>query len=96
MQQWGQEQTRSNMKKIITLIFLTLFLNNCAGYKPLINPETSRDKWDGENIAGNYWKNLQHCNYIWEETYTFRMPFEKADQKFLRKCMNSYGYTILN
>ena len=52
------------MKKTLAVITL-LFLTNCA-YKPLVNPETSRDKWSGENIAGNYYKDLQACNYIWE------------------------------
>ena len=57
------------MKKILAIITL-IFLTNCS-YKPLINPETSRDKWTGESIAGDYYKDLQACNYIWErETKT--------------------------
>ena len=42
------------MKKILAIITL-VFLTNCS-YKPLINPETSRDKWTGESIAGDYYK----------------------------------------
>ena len=44
------------MKKTLAIIIL-LFLTNCS-YKPLINPETSRDKFDGKNISGNYYKDL--------------------------------------
>ena len=44
------------MKKVILILSL-LFLANCT-YKPLINPETSKDKHTGNNIAGNYWKDL--------------------------------------
>jgi len=32
-------------------IFLFILLANCSTYKPLINPESSRDKWNGDNIA---------------------------------------------
>jgi len=81
------------MKKAL-LVLVLLMLTNCA-YKPLVNPETSRDKFSGENISGNYWKNLQHCNYIWENNTPIRLPFEKADVRFLDKCMQDYGYSIL-
>ena len=81
------------MKKTLAVITL-LFLTNCA-YKPLVNPETSRDKWSGENIAGNYYKDLQACNYIWERETKYKFPFEKADMRFITKCMNDYGYSIL-
>ena len=81
------------MKKTLAVIIL-LFLTNCA-YKPLVNPETSRDKWSGENIAGNYYKDLQACNYIWERETKYKFPFEKADMRFITKCMNDYGYSIL-
>ena len=81
------------MKKTLLIITL-LFLTNCA-YKPLVNPETSRDKWSGENIAGNYYKDLQACNYIWERETKYKFPFEKADIQFITKCMNDYGYSIL-
>ena len=54
----------ANMQKIVLLILL-LMLTNCA-YKPKINPETSRDKFTGDNIAGKYYKDLATCDYIWE------------------------------
>lgn len=81
------------MKKTLLIITL-LFLTNCA-YKPLVNPETSRDKWSGDNIAGNYYKDLQACNYIWKRNTKYKLPFEKADVRFITKCMNDYGYSIL-
>ena len=81
------------MQKIVLLISL-LILTNCA-YKPKINPETSRDKWTGESIAGDYYKDLQACNYIWERETKYKLPFEKADMRFITKCMNDYGYSIL-
>ena len=40
------------MKKILLFILLSLFLTNCT-QKLLINPETSRDKFNGNNISGN-------------------------------------------
>ena len=67
------------MKKILAIITL-IFLTNCS-YKPLINPETSRDKWTGESIASNYYKDLHSCNYIWERETKYKFPFEKADVK---------------
>ena len=81
------------MKKILAIITL-VFLTNCS-YKPLINPETSRDKWTGESIAGDYYKDLQACNYIWETETKYKIPFEKADIEFISKSMNDYGYSIL-
>ena len=69
------------MKKILAIITL-VFLTNCS-YKPLINPETSRDKWTGESIAGDYYKDLQACNYIWERETKYKFPFEKADVRTL-------------
>ena len=81
------------MKKTLAIIIL-LFLTNCS-YKPLINPETSRDKWSGESIAGNYYKDLQACKFIWYENNKIKMPFEKPHEAFIKKCMNDYGYSIL-
>ena len=81
------------MKKILAIITL-VFLTNCS-YKPLINPETSRDKWTGKSIAGEYYKDLQACHYIWESNIKYKLPFEKADVRFIKKCMNDYGYSIL-
>jgi uncharacterized lipoprotein YajG len=40
----------NRMKKILLLILLSLFLANCSTHKPLINPETSRDKHNGDVI----------------------------------------------
>ena len=47
------------MKKILLITVISLFLTNCT-QKLLINPETSRDKFNGGNISGNYYKDLQH------------------------------------
>ena len=55
------------MKKIILLFIMGIVLSNCSTYKPLINPETSRDKWSGNSIAGNYYKDLQACEYIFDQ-----------------------------
>tara|TARA_R110001632_G_C11030108_1_gene381763 strand:- start:53 stop:307 length:255 start_codon:yes stop_codon:yes gene_type:complete len=83
------------MKK---LLFIPLFilLANCS-YKPLINPETSRDKFNGKNIAGNYWKDLHACRYIHKEnTHVVIRKLGISDQRlFVEKCMNEYGYTTL-
>ena len=81
------------MKKILAIITL-VFLTNCS-YKPLINPETSRDKWTGESIAGNYYKDLQACEFIWYENNRLRFPGENPNEAFIKKCMNDYGYSIL-
>ena len=81
------------MKKTLAIITL-LFLTNCS-YKPLINPETSRDKFDGKNISGNYYKDLQVCNYIWEKNTPYTFPGASADIAFIDKCMKDYGYSIL-
>ena len=48
-------------------IFLFILLANCSTYKPLINPESSKDKWSGNVIADNYYKDLQACEYIYDE-----------------------------
>ena len=83
------------MKKVIILLSL-LFLANCT-YKPLINPETSKDKHTGNNIAGNYWKDLQACRYIHKEnTAKIVKALKLSDETvFVKKCMKEYGYTIL-
>ena len=54
------------MKKILSVILLGIFLTSCA-YRPLINPEASRNPATGENIAGNYWKDLHACRYIHDQ-----------------------------
>ena len=84
------------MKKVFLFIFLFLFLANCT-YKPLINPETSRDKWDGDNIAGNYWKDLHVCRYIHQQnTAVIIRKLKLSDEReFVKKCMKEYGYTTL-
>ena len=79
------------MQKIVLLISL-LILTNCA-YKPKINPETSRDKWSGENIAGKYYKDLATCDYIWENESSWSLIERRGF--FIRKCMKSYGYDVL-
>ena len=84
------------MNRFILIISL-LFLTNCA-YQPLINPETSRDTHNGNNIAGNYWKDLQACNYIYNQnTGILADKLLMSDKKgFIKKCMTYYGYSILN
>ena len=52
--------------RTLAIILVSLFLTNCA-YQPLVNPENSRDKFNGNNIAGNYWKDLQACEYIYQK-----------------------------
>ena len=49
------------MKKIFLIIAISFLLVSCA-YKPLINPETSKDPATGENIAGNYWSRSRESN----------------------------------
>ena len=82
------------MKKIILLFIASILLSNCSTYKPLINPETSRDKFDGKNIAGAYWKDLQACNYIFDQN-TGKLAVLPDKKGFITKCMNDYGYSIL-
>ena len=84
------------MKKIIFIILTSILLTNCA-YKPLINPETSRDKFDGKNISGQFWKDLHACRYIHEKnTGIVPKTLGLSDEKmFVKKCMENYGYSIL-
>tara|TARA_R110001592_G_scaffold256643_1_gene520325 strand:+ start:284 stop:541 length:258 start_codon:yes stop_codon:yes gene_type:complete len=84
------------MKKILLFILLSLFLTNCA-QKPLINPETSRDKFNGDNISGNYYKDLQVCEYIHRENTSLIIRKLGISDKtvFVKKCMLEYGYSIL-
>ena len=78
-------------------IFLFILLANCSTYKPLINPESSKDKWNGDVIAGNYYKDLQACEYIYDEnTGVGTKVLGLGDRTgFIKKCMNDYGYSIL-
>ena len=84
------------MKNSIFL-FLFILLANCSTYKPLINPESSRDKWNGDNIAGGYYKDLQACEYIYNENTGVGTKVLGLGDKtgFIKKCMNDYGYSIL-
>ena len=82
------------MKKIMLLFIVSIILSNCSTYKPLINPETSRDKFDGNNIAGGYWKDLQACNYIFDQN-TGKLAILPDKKGFITKCMNDYWYSIL-
>jgi len=81
----------------LLLIIFCLFLSNCSTYKPLINPETSKDKHNGDIIAGNYWKDLQACRYIHSQnTGIIIKKLRISDQTvFVKKCMEDYGYSIL-
>ena len=56
------------MKKLLSIILLGILFSSCA-YRPLINPEASRNPTTGENIAGNYWKDLHACRYIYQRKY---------------------------
>ena len=84
------------MNKLFIIIFCW-FLTNCSTYKPLINPETSKDKHNGDVIAGNYWKDLQACRYIHSQnTGIIVKTLRISDQTvFVKKCMEDYGYSIL-
>ena len=85
------------MKKNSLLIFIFILLANCSTYKPLINPESSRDKWNGNNIAGGYYKDLQACEYFYDENTGVGTKVLGLGDKtgFIKKCMNDYGYSIL-
>ena len=85
------------MKKLILILVTSILLTNCAKYTPLVNPETSKDKHNGENIAGGYWKDLHACRYIHKEnTATFVKVLHISDETaFVKKCMSDYGYSIL-
>jgi len=84
------------INKLFIIIFC-LFLTNCSTYEPLINPETSKDKHNGNVIAGNYWKDLQACRYIHSQnTGIIVKTLRISDQTiFVKKCMENYGYSIL-
>lgn len=84
------------MKKIIFIILTSILLTNCA-YKPLINPETSRDKFDGKNISGQFWKDLHACRYVHKQnTNKLIVALRISDEHdFVKTCMKEYGYTVL-
>ena len=84
------------MKKIFLIIAISSLIVGCA-YKPLINPETSKDPATGENIAGNYWKDLHACRYIYKQnTGALADKMGIADKPaFIKKCMEDYGYAVL-
>ena len=84
------------MKKILSVILLGIFLTSCA-YRPLINPEASRNPATGENIAGNYWKDLHACRYIHEQNTpkTIKKLKISDEVEFVKKCMEDYGYSVL-
>ena len=84
------------MRKILTIIFLSTLLVGCA-YRPLINPETSKDPVTGESIAGNYWKDLHACRYIHDQNTGVAVKKLGISDKrmFVKKCMEDYGYAVL-
>ena len=84
------------MKKILSVILLGIVLTSCA-YRPLINPEASRNPTTGENIAGNYWKDLHGCRYIHEQNTPKAVKKLKISDEveFVKKCMEDYGYSVL-
>jgi|TARA_R110000782_G_scaffold119967_1_gene210799 hypothetical protein len=84
------------MKKTIFIILTSILLTNCA-YRPLINPETSRDKHSGENISGGYWKDLHACRYVHKQNTNKLMVALKISDEydFVKHCMKEYGYSVL-
>jgi len=84
------------MKKLILILVTSILLTNCA-YRPLINPETSRDKHSGENIAGGYWKDLHACRYVHKQnTNKLIVALRISDEyDFVKDCMKEYGYSVL-
>ncbi len=84
------------MKKFLSIMLLGIILTSCA-YRPLINPETSRNPATGENIAGNYWKDLHACRYIHKQnTPNVVKKLRMSDEyTFVKKCMEGYGYQVL-
>ena len=85
------------INKLLLIIFCSLLVANCSTYKPLINPETSKNKHNGDVIAGNYWKDLQACRYIHKENTAKIVKVLKISDEtvFVKNCMKEYGYTIL-
>jgi len=81
------------MKKVLSILFLCILLTSCA-YRPLINPESSKDPVTGKNIAGNYWKDLHACRYIYKEN-TGKLAVLPDKKGFIKKCMEDYGYSVL-
>ena len=84
------------MKKILSIILLSTLITSCA-YRPLINPEASRNPATGENIAGNYWKDLHACRYIHEQNTpkTIKKLKISDEVEFVKRCMEDYGYSVL-
>ena len=84
------------MKKVLSVILLGIVLTSCA-YRPLINPEASRNPTTGENIAGNYLKDLHACRYIHEQNTPKAVKKLKISDEveFVKKCMEDYGYSVL-
>ena len=84
------------MKNIFLIISISFLIVGCA-YKPLINPETSKDPVTGESIAGNYWKDLHACRYIHKEnTPKLAVALGISDEyDFVKDCMKEYGYSVL-
>jgi hypothetical protein len=81
------------MKKLLSIILLGILISSCA-YRPLINPESSQDPSTGKNIAGNYWKDLHACRYIYKEN-TGKLAVLPDKKGFIKKCMEDYGYSVL-
>ena len=85
------------MKKLILILVTSILLTNCAKYTPLVNPETSKDKHNGENIAGGYWKDLHACRYVHKQnTNKLIVALRISDEyDFVKDCMKEYGYSVL-
>ena len=84
------------MKKILILVVSCILLANCSYYKPIIDPKTSIDPHTGKNIAGNYYRDLASCQFIYEQEGGFFIKkVHKMNPAFLSKCLKKYGHSIL-
>ena len=83
------------ISRLILIICFGFLLSNCtkSNYKPIINFETS----DNAEINAKYWKNLQACNFIYNQnTGIVPKTLGISDQKMVvKKCMAEYGYSVL-
>ena len=73
------------MKQII-FIYLILFVAGCA-YKPMYDPTSS--------TATSYFDDLQHCRFVSEEQ-TSGFDYGYNEVKYISRCMEGRGYTILD
>ncbi len=70
------------MKKILTLVFLTIMTLSCKAQSPIINI----DGWDGEGIENTYYKDINNYFNVFEGTWlyteattSFKIVLEKGE-----------------